>query len=103
MDIQEALLEEVTRQRDIALGRVRELMRELDHAVQERRLRDRVRELCAALREQEHLWRSLPCGVDDEADPDDMSPEDVFAWTAGIAVRKIHAAISQSFTDRNGE
>lgn len=55
---------------------------------------DREERLREALREQERLWRSLPSGVDEEADPDDRSPEDAFAWTAGIAVRAIRTALS---------
>lgn len=58
---------------------------------------DREERLREALREQERLWRSLPSGVDEEADPDDRSPEDVFAWTAGIAVRAIRAVLSKIY------
>ena len=63
---------------------------------------DTVERLCReilrlreALEDQRRLWECLPCGIDEDADPNDQSPEDVFAWGAGLAVRAIREALGE--------
>ena len=49
--------------------------------------------LIEALETQIKYWYSLPGGVDEDANPDNPSPEDATAHTAGLAVEAARQAL----------
>lgn len=49
--------------------------------------------LRAALEEQIWYWYQTPGGVDEEADPLNLSPQDATAHLAGLAIRAARAAL----------
>ena len=60
-------------------------------------------DLIEALRTQIEYWYSLPGGVDEDADPDNPSPEDATAHIGGLAIRAARRAISEAKeTNGNG-
>lgn len=54
-----------------------------------------IRKLVDALLEQRDYWLSLPSGVEDDPDPDDPSPEDAVAHTAGLAIRDLDEVLTR--------
>lgn len=54
------------------------------------------KELLAALEAQITWWQQLPCGVDESAEENDLSPDDAIAHIAGLAVREAQAAIAKA-------
>jgi len=54
-----------------------------------------IRRLIEALERQRGYWLSLPSGVEDDPDPDDPSPEDAVAHTAGLAIRDLDEVLTR--------
>jgi len=59
-------------------------------------LRAEIVALRAALLVQIEHWESLPSGADHDADPDDPSPQDATAHTAGLAIRAAREALGEA-------
>ena len=52
----------------------------------------RLREV---LKLQINYWENLACGYEDNPNPNNTSPEDTTAWTAGIARQQIIKALAE--------
>ena len=59
-------------------------------------------ELLAALRVADEMLEGNPAGVDDEADPNNPSPEDASAHTAGLIRQVLRAALAKAEARQDG-
>jgi len=57
---------------------------------------ERSKALETALREVDGMLDAFPAGVDEDANPDDQTPEDAESHTAGLIRQVIRTALEQS-------